>query len=84
MSIRKIKGKRRKEKGTFGRLGDPGKAKGEKEPERRRKKGTKERTNSRKTNILWRKGRRSCIPKGSHTQIISEGEVRSLTSVYNK
>ena len=37
-----------------------------------------------KTNILWRKGRRSCIPKGSYTQIISEGEVRSSFSVYNK
>ena len=67
MRIREIKGKRMKEKRTFGHFEDPGKAKGEKEPERRKKKGRKERTNSRKTNILWRKGRRSCIPKGSHT-----------------
>ena len=62
-------------------LRDPGR---KKERNRKRgKKGKKEQTLV-KTNIIWRKERRSCIPKSSYTQIISEGEVRSLISVYNK
>ena len=70
--------------GDFWRLRRSWKAKGEKEPERRKKRGEKREQILEKPTSFEEKGRRSCIPKSSYTQIISEGEVRSLISVYNK
>ena len=79
--IRGIKGKFEETERDFGIFGDPRKEKETREKERKEK---GRRNQTKKTNILWRKERRSCILKSSYTQITSEGEVRSLTSVYNK
>ena len=58
---------------------------GEKEERKKtREKEEREKILAKKPTSFEEKERRSCIPKDSHTQIISEGEVRSLISVYNK
>ena len=79
--IRGIKGKLEERERDFWHFWRSWKRK--RKPERKKERRRGEETKP-KTNILWRKERRSCIPKSSYTQIISEGEVRSLTSVYNK
>ena len=67
---------------TFWTLRNSGEKKERKKLERREK----ERTNpsKKKPTSFEEKGRISCVSKGSHTQIISEGEVKSSLSVYNK
>ena len=58
---------------------------GEKEERKKtREKGERGKILAKKPTSFEEKERRSCIPKSSYTQIISEGEVRSLISVYNK
>ena len=54
----------------------------QREKKKKEKKG--EQNLSQKEHHFLIKEGRSCIPKSSHTQITSEGEVRSLTSVYNR
>ena len=83
---RKFLGKREGtfEERTFGLLNIFEILRKEKTREKRERKEEKEEQVLAKTNIFWRKERKSCIPISSHTQIISEGEVRSLISVYNK
>ena len=71
----------REEKGLLAFWEDP-----EKEEKTREKRNGEEERAIPKPNeyhFLIKEGR-SCIPKSSHTQITSEGEVGSLTSVYNK
>ena len=55
-----------------------------KERKKTREKRERRKILAKKPTSFEEKERRSCIPKSSYTQIISEGELRSLTSVYNK
>ena len=90
MRIRGIKGKRRKEKGTFAieeswrkreKERKPEKREKERKPEKRKK---EERSKLRNQHLLERKRGDLAFQKSSYTQIISEGEVRNSFSVYNK
>ena len=82
--IRGIKGKFEETERDFGIFGDPGKEKENQRERKTREKGERGKILAKKPTSFEEKERRSCIPKSSYTQIISEGEVRSLTSVYNK
>ena len=56
-----------------------------KEPERRKKKGEKERTNhSQKSTSFGEKEEDLAFQRAHILKVISEGEVRSSLSVYNK
>ena len=81
MRIRGIKGKRRKEKRTFGHWRNPG---GKEERKKTREKGERREILAKNQHLLKRKRGDLAFQKSSYTQIISEGEVRSLFSVYNK
>ena len=82
MRIRGIKGKRRKEKRTFGHFEESWrKREKERKPEKREK---EERSKLSNQHLLKRKRGDLAFQKSSYTQIISEGEVRNSFSVYNK
>ena len=61
-------------------LRNPGEKKGRKIKE----KGEREKILAKNQHLLKRKRGDLAFQKSSYTQIISEGEVRSLISVYNK
>ena len=81
MGISEIKGRRRKEKEDFWPLRNPGE---KEEGKKTREKGERREILAKNQHLLKRKRGDLAFQKSSYTQIISEGEVRSLFSVYNK
>ena len=82
MRIREIKEKlEERERDFFGHLRNPG---GKEERKKTREKGERREILAKNQHLLKRKRGDLAFQKSSYTQIISEGEVRSLFSVYNK